>query len=55
MFWKKSKSGLPGPKGLPTPVGREIATKLGGNPDKIWNLKAVIRQKSGVEGQLKLV
>ena len=47
MFWGKTKSELPGPKGLPTPVGREIVTKLGGNPDRIWYFKAVIRPREG--------
>ncbi len=47
MFWKKSKSGLPGPKSLPNPVGREIVTELGGNPDIIWNYKAVWRPEEG--------
>lgn len=47
MFWKKSKSGLPGPKDLPNPVGREIVTDLGGNPDKIWLFKAVMRPREG--------
>ena len=47
MFWKKSKSGLPGPKGLPNPVSREIVTELKGNPDRIWDFKAVIRPKEG--------
>ena len=47
MFWRKSKSGLPGPKGLPNPVGREIVTTLGGDPDKIWNFKAVMRPREG--------
>ncbi len=47
MFWKKSKSGLPGPKSLPNPVGQEIVTELGGNPDRIWDFKAVMRPKEG--------
>jgi hypothetical protein len=47
MFWKKDKNALPGPKGVPDPVGREIVQNLGGNPDKVWNLKAVIRPKEG--------
>jgi hypothetical protein len=47
MFWKKS-TGLPGPKDLPVPVGRDIVRELGGNPDKIWDdLKAVICPKEG--------
>jgi hypothetical protein len=45
MFWKKDKNALPGPKGLPNPVGRDIVTKLGGEPNRTWNLKAVIRPK----------
>lgn len=48
-FWEKSKSGLPGPKELPNPVGRDIVAKLGGDPDKSWQLKAVIRPKEGYE------
>jgi hypothetical protein len=47
MFWKKDKNALPGPKGLPNPVGRDIVTKLGGDPNRTWNLKAVMRPKEG--------
>jgi hypothetical protein len=47
MSWGKSKSELPGPKELPTAVGREIVTKLGGNPDRIWHFKAVIHPREG--------
>ena len=46
-FWKKSKSGLPGPKELPNPVGRDIVTKLGGDPNKVWDLKSVSRPREG--------
>ncbi len=50
MFWKKSESGLHGPKGLPQPVGRDIVAKFGGNPDFIWdNYKAVTRPKEGMK------
>ena len=50
MFWKKDKNALPGPKGVPNPVGRDIVTKLGGDPEQVWNnLKAVIRPKEGVK------
>ena len=46
MFWKKDKNALPGPKGVPGPVGRDIVTKLGGNPDQVWsNFQAVIRPR----------
>ena len=47
MFWKKDKNALPGPKGVPNPVGRDIVTKLGGDPNKTWSLKAVMRPKEG--------
>jgi len=48
MFWKKDKDALPGPKGVPNPVGRDIVTKFGGDPDKVWDhFKAVIRPKEG--------
>ena len=48
MFWKKEKNALPGPKDAPGPVGRDIVTKLGGNPDHVWNsFKAVIRPREG--------
>jgi len=47
MFWRKSKTGLPGPESLPNPVGREIVVEFGGNPDEIWYLKAVRRPKEG--------
>jgi len=46
-FWNKNTGGLPGPKELPNPVGRDIVAKLGGDPDKSWGLKAVIRPKEG--------
>lgn len=46
-FWRKSESGLPGPKELPTAVYRDIVTKLGGEPDETSALKAVIRPKEG--------
>jgi hypothetical protein len=48
-FWKKSKSGLLGPKELPNPVGRNIVRYLGGDPDKTWDLKAVMRPKEGYQ------
>ena len=50
MFWKKDKNALPGTKGIPTPVGRDIVTKLGGDPEQVWhNFKVVIRPKEGVK------
>ena len=50
MFWKRDKNALSGPKGLPNPVGRDIVTKLGGDPDQVWNnFKAVMRPKEGVK------
>ncbi len=48
MFWKKDPNALPGPRGVPEPVGRDIVTKFEGNPDKVWNhFKAVIRPREG--------
>jgi hypothetical protein len=47
-FWKKDKSALPGPKELPNPVGRDIVAKHGGDPDRTWALKAVMRPKEGL-------
>ena len=46
-FWEKNKSGLSRPQDIPDCVGRDIITKLQGDPDKIWKLKAVIRPKEG--------
>ncbi len=48
MFWKRDPIELPGPRGIPDPVGRDIITKFGDNPDKVWNhFKAVIRPREG--------
>jgi hypothetical protein len=48
MFWKKDENALPGPKGVPKAVGRDIVTKLGGDPDRTWkDYKAVMRPKEG--------
>ncbi len=48
MFWKKDRKALPGPRGVPDTVGRDIVTKLGGDPDKVWNsFQAVVRPKEG--------
>jgi hypothetical protein len=53
-FWKKNDSGLPGPKGVPDPVYRDIVTQLGGNPDKISALNAVIRPKEGEQNTFEV-
>ncbi len=54
-FWeKKGKTGapagtkvakLPGPKELPYPVGRVLITELRKDPDRVWQLKAVVRPR----------
>ncbi len=50
LFWKKSEGGLPGPKHLPHPVGRDIVVKLGGNPELVWvTYKAVTRPQEGMK------
>jgi hypothetical protein len=53
-FWqKKSEEGpseskvvkLPGPKRIPEPVGRYLVVKLGKDPDWVWHLDSVSRQR----------
>ena len=54
-FWeKKGETGapagtkvakLPGPKELPYPVGRVLVTELHNDPDRVWQLKAVVRPR----------
>jgi hypothetical protein len=47
FFKKKSSEGkeerLSGPKTLPAVVGQCIVVKLGGDPDRVWSLKAVLK------------
>ncbi len=38
---------MPGPKEIPQPVGQDIVTKLKGDPDSIWQLKAVMLPREG--------
>lgn len=54
MFWKKKETvqksptkaeKLPGPKGIPEPIGRFLVTELKQNPDWVWQLKVVLRPK----------
>ena len=55
MFWKKDKDALPGPKGVPKAVGRDIVTKLGGDPDRTWkDYKAVMRPKEGYKNTFEV-
>ena len=53
-FWQKeSEEGssepkvvkLPGPKRIPEPVGRYLVVKLGKDPDWVWHLESVARQR----------
>jgi len=56
MFWKKKPAThepskpkvekLPGPKGIPELVGRHLVVELKQNPDRVWNLKGVVRPRS---------
>jgi hypothetical protein len=51
-FWGGNSSGvegqkLPGPKGMPNQVGRDLVVNKGENPDWVWGLKCVTRQKEG--------
>ena len=55
MLWKKSESGLPGPKDIPKVVGRDIVTRLKGDPDRTWkDYKAVIRPKEGYKNTFEV-
>ena len=36
---------LPGPKSIPEPVGRHLVVQLGKDPDWVWKLEAVVRQR----------
>ncbi|PKN28815.1 MAG: hypothetical protein CVU64_11380 [Deltaproteobacteria bacterium HGW-Deltaproteobacteria-21] len=52
-FWEKNESGANGPKlsglkGIPNQVGRDLVVNKGENPDWVWSLKCVTRQKEGV-------
>ncbi len=53
-FFEKNKNGLPGPKKIPPPVGRDIVTKLGGEPNWTWDLKTVSRPKEGVKDTFEI-
>ena len=53
-FWKKSESKHPseakveklsGVKDIPELVARHLVTKLGKDPDGVWKLKGVVRQR----------
>ena len=37
---------LPKPREIPEPVGRHLVVKLKKDPDWVWSLKAVVRQKA---------
>jgi hypothetical protein len=48
MFWKRkeTKEGevkLPGPKGIPQPVGSHMVVQEKKDPDWVWQLKGVVR------------
>jgi len=52
MFWKKKSEPsepkdkkLPGPKDIPEMVGGHLVTDFNRNPDWVWRLKAVLRQR----------
>jgi len=53
-FWEKKAENeevqaqavkLSGPKNIPEAVGRYLVVKLGKDPDWVWKLKAVVRQR----------
>jgi len=52
MFWKKKaepsepkNKKLPGPKDIPDIVGGHLVVDFNQNPDRVWKLKAVKRQR----------
>jgi len=56
MFWKKKPvtekpskpkvEKLPGPEGIPELVGRNLVVEKKRDPDWVWKLKGVVRQRS---------
>jgi len=61
MFWKKRPAKeepprpkaekLPKPKDIPDLVGRHLVVEMGKDPDWVWKLKSVVRQRP--EGKKK--
>ena len=57
MFWKKKTKTeepskpevekLPGPRSIEELVGRQIVVDLKQNPDWVWQLRSVVRRRSG--------
>jgi len=48
LFWNRKqahegKERLPGPKGIPGPVGRYMVVQMKKDPDWVWRLKGVVR------------
>ena len=49
MFWKShgnEEKGIP-PKAIPDAVGRFLVVRLKQDPDWVWNLKVVMRPRTG--------
>ena len=55
MFWKKPKTEessqpksekLPGPRSIEELVGRHLVVDLKQNPDRVWQLRSVVRQRT---------
>ncbi len=51
-FWEKKSGGtkvkkLPRPKELPSSVGRFLVVNLKQDPDWVWSLRCVVRQREG--------
>jgi len=48
MFWNRKQTNegevkLPGPKGIPEPVGRYMVVQEKKDPDWVWKLRGVVR------------
>ena len=55
MFWKKTKTEessqpkaekLPGPRSIEELVGRHLIVDLQQDPDRVWQLRSVVRQRT---------
>jgi hypothetical protein len=52
-FWKKEEGNapknpkLPGPRDLPDAVGRQLVVNMQLDPDWVWSLKALVRNREG--------
>ena len=58
-FWEKKGEGtqvkkLPRPKELPSSVGRFLVVNLKQDPDWVWSLRCVVRQREGKKTEVDI-